>query len=199
MTNSDVVPAPRDEVDLTAWELVERAQQGDREAFGRLYDQYVDVVFRFVLLRTGHRQVAEDLTSETFLKALRRIDSVSYQGRDVGAWFVTIARNLILDNAKSSRSRLEISTADMTDVGMATGRGTDVEVIQRAAAAVLLEALGQLNEIQREAVVLRYLHGLSVEETAAAVGCTGKALKARTHRGIVALSAMRSVRRLGVS
>jgi RNA polymerase sigma-70 factor (ECF subfamily) len=198
MTSSHVVPSPRTASDLSAWALVAAAQAGDQSAFGQLYDRYVDVVFRFLLSRVGHRQVAEDLTSETFLKALRRIDSVSYQGRDVGAWFVTIARRLFLDHVKSSRYRLEMTTADMTDAG-GTEHGPDVEVIARATAAVLLEAVAQLSEPQREAVTLRHLHGMSVEETAAAAGCSPQAVKARTHRGVRTLAEMRSVQRLALS
>ncbi len=91
------------------------AQDGDKSAFAQLYDRYVDVVFRYVLFRVGDRELAEDVTSETFLRALRRIESVSYQGRDVGAWFVTIARNLVLDHVKSSRFRLEVATAEVDD------------------------------------------------------------------------------------
>ena len=60
-----------------AWELVRAAQDGDSSAFGRLYDRYVDVVYRYVLFRLGDRDLAEDVTSETFLRALRRITSVS--------------------------------------------------------------------------------------------------------------------------
>ena len=74
----------------------------------------MDVVFRYVLFRVGDRELAEDVTSETFLRALRRIASVSYQGRDVGAWFVTIARNLVLDHVKSSRFRLEVTPPSWT-------------------------------------------------------------------------------------
>ena len=98
-----------------SWDLVHAAQDGDRSAFAQLYDRYVDVVFRYVLFRVGDRELAEDVTSETFLRALRRIESVSYQGRDVGAWFVTIARNLVLDHVKSSRFRLEVTTAEVDD------------------------------------------------------------------------------------
>jgi len=72
---------------LATWALVHAAQQGDSGAFGQLYDRYVDMVFRFVLFRVHDRTMAEDLTSETFLRALRRITTVSYQGKDVGAWF----------------------------------------------------------------------------------------------------------------
>src|SRR4051812_12691547 len=85
-------PAPEPVgADLAVWELVRRAQDGDAEGFGLLYDRYVDVVFRFLLHRLGDRPTAEDFTSETFVRALRRIDSLSFQGRDVGAWLVTIA------------------------------------------------------------------------------------------------------------
>ena len=94
------------------WRLVTAAQEGDGEAFGQLYDRYVDTVFRFIYFRVNDRALAEDFTSETFLRALRRIGSVNYQGRDIGAWFVTIARNIILDHMKSARNRLEITTDD---------------------------------------------------------------------------------------
>lgn len=90
-------PAEEQQV-LATWEVVAAAQGGDADAFGLLYDRYVDMVFRYVLFRVNDRCLAEDLTSETFLRALRRITSITYQGKDVGAWFVTIARNIVLDH-----------------------------------------------------------------------------------------------------
>src|SRR6185312_4731566 len=100
-----------------SWELVAAAQAGDREAFGRLYGRYVGPVGRFLSARVADRALAEDLTSETFTRALRRIDSVRDQGRDVGAWLSTIARNLVLDHVKSSRHRLETTTGEFPDHG----------------------------------------------------------------------------------
>ncbi len=97
---------------VETWRLVSLAQEGDGEAFGQLYDRYVDTVFRFIYFRVNDRGLAEDFTSETFLRALRRIGTISYQGRDIGAWFITIARNIVLDHLKSARHRLEITTAD---------------------------------------------------------------------------------------
>lgn len=87
-------PDPSDPA-TEVWALVERAQAGEAEAFGLIYDRYVDTVFRFVYFRVGNRQLAEDLTSDTFLRALKRIGSFTWQGRDLGAWLVTIARNLV--------------------------------------------------------------------------------------------------------
>lgn len=96
-------------------ELVERAQAGEADAFGRLYDQYSDTVYRYIYYRVGGKATAEDLTSETFLRALRRIGTFTWQGRDFGAWLVTIARNLVADHFKSSRFRLEVTTGEMLD------------------------------------------------------------------------------------
>jgi len=116
--------------------LVTLAQQGDAEAFGQIYDAYVDTIYRYLYYRVGSHAVAEDLTSETFLRALRRIDSFSWQGKDIGAWFVTIARNLVADHVKSSRFRLEVSTADMLDADRADG-GIEDEVLSRIQNAAL--------------------------------------------------------------
>src|SRR5205814_828483 len=121
-------PVAEDVQSAQAWELVNAAQQGDTAAFGKLYDRYVDVVYRYVLFRVGDRNLAEDITSETFLRALRRITSISYQGRDVGAWFVTIARNLIFDHVKSSRYRLEVSTPELGD-NQNVAPGPEAEVL----------------------------------------------------------------------
>jgi RNA polymerase sigma-70 factor (ECF subfamily) len=169
------------------WRLVLAAQEGDARAFGELYDRYVDTVFKYVLCRIGDRPQAEDLTSETFLRALRRISSVSYQGRDVGAWFITIARNLVLDHVKSSRYRLETATADMADRPDRSGAETvdpEYEVMAAATTAELRRCIAQLGPDQQECIILRFLQGLSVAETAAHMGRNEGAIKALQHRAV---------------
>jgi RNA polymerase sigma-70 factor (ECF subfamily) len=185
-------PAPaedRTEDQLAVWELVRRAQSGDAEGFGQLYDRYVDVVFRYLYHRVGDRATAEDFTSETFVRALRRIDSLSFQGRDVGAWLVTIARNIVLDHVKSSRYRLEVSTADMRDADRATD-GPEEAVLQRLTNAELMAGVAQLSDDQRECLVLRFMQGLSVAETAAAMGKKDGAIKALQHRAVRRLASL---------
>ena len=168
--------------------LVALAQQGDAEAFGVLYERHVGAVYRYVYVRVGSRQTAEDLTSETFVRALRRIDSFSWQGRDIAAWFITIARNLITDRAKSARYRFEVTTADMLDAddGLA---GPEAEVLRRLRDSRLLEAIRTLKPEQAECLVLRFLHGLSLAECAEVLGATEGAVKQRQ------LRALRSLRR----
>jgi RNA polymerase sigma factor (sigma-70 family) len=131
----------------------------------------------------GDRARAEDLTSETFVRALRRIDSLSFQGRDVGAWLVTIARNLVLDHVKSSRFRLEVTTADMRDADRATD-GPEDAVVQQLINEQLLACIRQLGGEQQECISLRFLQGLSVSETAAVMGKKDGAIKALQHRAV---------------
>lgn len=174
-----------------AWELVRAAQSGDQEAFGDLYDRYVDTVYRYVLFRVGDKELAEDVTSETFLRALRRISSVSYQGRDVGAWFVTIARNLVLDHVKSSRYRREIATGEIADAGPTpflaerqAEHGPEQQVMAMATKDELTRCIDELGDDQRECIVLRFMQGLSVAETAAIMNRNEGAVKALQHRAV---------------
>jgi len=167
--------------------LVTLAQQGDGEAFGQIYDAYVGQVYRYLYYRVGSQPLAEDLTSETFLRALRRIDSFSWQGRDICAWFITIARNLVTDHFKSSRFRLEVSTADMLDADRADD-GIEQQVLDNLDNAALLEAVRQLKPEQQECVVLRFLQGLSVAETAAVMGRSAGAVKQLQLRAVRALA-----------
>jgi RNA polymerase sigma-70 factor (ECF subfamily) len=168
--------------------LVTAAQGGDGEAFGELYDRYVDVVHRYIAFRVNNHALAEDLTSETFLRALRRISSFTWQGRDFGAWLVTIARNLITDHYKSSRYKLEHTTSDLIEAGHDRGQdGPEGEVLAGITNAALLDAVKQLGPEQQECIVLRFLQGMSVAETAAILGKNEGAIKALQYRAVKAL------------
>jgi RNA polymerase sigma-70 factor (ECF subfamily) len=186
-------PARPDPSDAASevWNLIERAQAGDGAAFGLLYDRYFDTVFRFVYFRVGNRQLAEDLTSDTFLRALKRIGSFTWQGRDLGAWLVTIARNLVADHFKSGRYRLEVTTGDVLDADR-PDRGPEgspeAAVIDHITNVDLLKAVKQLNPEQQECIVLRFLHGFSVAETAQAMGKNEGAIKALQYRAVRALA-----------
>ncbi|MFC7221290.1 ECF subfamily RNA polymerase sigma factor, BldN family [Streptomyces polyrhachis] len=168
-------------------DLVERAQGGEAEAFGRLYDQYADTVYRYIYYRVGGRATAEDLTSETFLRALRRIGTFTWQGRDFGAWLVTIARNLVADHFKSSRFRLEITTGEMLDANEVE-RSPEDSVLESLSNTALLETVQKLNPQQQECVTLRFLQGLSVAETARVMGKNEGAIKTLQYRAVRTLA-----------
>lgn len=168
--------------------LVDEARGGDGDAFGQLYDRYVDSVYRYIYFRVGSAQMAEDLVSETFLRALRRIGEFRWQGSDFGAWLTTIARNLVTDHFKSSRYRLEVPTAELLDLTEATTPAAETVVLDREATGRLLDAVRHLPSDQQECVVLRFLQGLSVAETAAVMRRGEGAVKALQYRATRALA-----------
>ena len=146
-------------------ELVDRAQAGDAHAFGLLYDEYHQAVYRYVYARVGAVALAEDLTSETFVRALRALDSFRWQGRDFGAWLVTIARNLIADHFKSGRVRLESPTDEIETHDSAT-QGPEIDVLTLVTAEAVRQAVGALPDEQRDCLTMRFFAGMSIAETA---------------------------------
>lgn len=163
--------------------LVELARSGDTDAFGLLFDHYNKAVYRFIYYRVGSVSLAEDLTSETFFRALRSMSSFRWQGRDFGAWLITIARNLTTDHFKSARNRLEHTTEDMGVHDSAT-EGPELAVLASLTNEALLAALRKLPEEQQECVVMRFLQGMSIAETAEALCRSEGAVKQLQLRGV---------------
>jgi len=140
-------------------------------------------VYRFLSYRVSSQLLAEDLTSETFFRALRSMDSFRWQGKDFGAWLMTIARNLATDHFKAGRTRLEQTTEDMGTLD-ATADGPETEVLASLTNEVLMEALGELPNEQRECLIMRFLEGLSIAETAERLGRSAGAIKQLQLRGV---------------
>jgi RNA polymerase sigma-70 factor (ECF subfamily) len=163
--------------------LVELARTGDKEAFGQLYDHYHVSVFRFLYYRVGSTTLAEDLTAETFFRALRSMNSFRWQGKDFGAWLMTIARNLAADHFKAGRTRLEQTTEDMQTLDTTTD-GPEGEVLASLTNEALIAALADLPTEQRDCLVMRFLEGLSIAETADILGRSAGAVKQLQLRGV---------------
>jgi len=163
--------------------LVELARQGDSDAFGMLYDHYQGSVYRFLFYRTRSSTLAEDLTSETFFRALRNMQNFRWQGKDFGAWLMTIARNLATDHFKAGRTRLEMATEDMGVHDDAT-EGPEHAVLASLTNEVLLKSLTELPTEQRDCLVMRFLQGMSIAETAAVLGRSEGAVKQLQLRGV---------------
>ena len=163
--------------------LVELARGGDADAFGMLYDHYQPSVYRFLFYRTRSAPLAEDLTSETFFRALRNMTGFRWQGKDFGAWLMTIARNLATDHFKAGRTRLEMTTEDMGAHDDST-EGPESLVLAGLTNELLLEALTQLPDEQRDCLVMRFLQGMSIAETAAVLGRSDGAIKQLQLRGV---------------
>ena len=164
-------------------ELVARAQAGDADAFGALYDIYAAGIYRFCYHRTSSSFLAEDLTSETFFRALRSVSSFRWQDRDFGAWLTTIARNLVTDHYKSARNRLE-TVSEAPPERVEASPGPEQQTLTRLTNEALAAALSQLPDEQRDCLIMRFLQGLSIAETAEVLGRTEGAVKQLQLRAI---------------
>lgn len=172
---------------MTDAELVVRTRAGDPDAFGTLVSTYYDACWRFAYHMLGERADAEDVVQDSFLRAYLAIGR--YEERDqFRGWLFRILTNQCR-NALTSRGRrtrrfvqdeIALESAPAPPPGLATG-------VEDAA---LVRALGQLDPLQREALLLKYAEGMEYGEMSAMTGAGESALKMRVKRGSERLRAL---------
>lgn len=167
--------------------LVDLAKGGDSEAFGQLYDHYADQVFRYIYYRVGNRALAEDLTADAFVRALRALPRFTWQGTDFGAWLTTIARNLITDHYKSSRTKREIVADEVPDSDDRRD-GPEHEAVTNDVHDTLMRSLRTLPDDQQECLVSRFILERSIAETAELMGRSPGAIKQLQLRAVRTLA-----------
>lgn len=167
-------------------ELVTRAQTGEADAIGRLYDQHHTEIFRYLWARVGERAVAEDLTGEVFMRMLTGLSGYRASAAPFRAWLYQIARNLLIDHYRKTGRRTLVSLQQAETVKDDTPDMVTI-VDQRLTMERVHYALTRLEQAQREVVTLRFLSGLSLQEVAQTLGKTENAVKALQHRGLATL------------
>jgi RNA polymerase sigma-70 factor (ECF subfamily) len=162
-------------------DVIERAQQGDRDAFGELYDTYVDNVYRYLLYRLREPSDAEDLTSEVFTRAFANIHRYRWQGKSVLAWLYTIARNAVTDRRRRERPTLDLDDA----YGVAEeGPTAHDRAVHGEQVDALRSAVRHLTSEQQEVLVLRFVEDLSSREVAKILGKNEGAIRALQFRAL---------------
>lgn len=160
--------------------LVERAK-ADPEAFGQLYDLYFPRIYSYICRRTGDQASAEDLTSETFFKALRSIGQYRYTGQPFSAWLFRIATNVLTDHFRRQRF---VQPLDR-HAGMPDGHwGPEEAAIRQDRRQAILRALAELTPEQQDVVLLRFEQGFRLKEIAGLLGKTEGAVKALMFRAL---------------
>jgi RNA polymerase sigma-70 factor, ECF subfamily len=160
-------------------ETLARQACGDPQAFAELYHRFLDRVYRFILIRTGSVQDAQDLTSQTFLAALESIPKYASRG-SFGGWLFGIARHKIADHY---RRRVDVP---LDDVEWLPHPDPDPEEIADARLQLdrVSRALQTLDVQQAEALALRVFGELSASEVGQVMGKTEGAAKMLVHRGL---------------
>lgn len=165
-----------------------RAAQRDRHAFDRLYRRYVDRVYSYAFYQLGDHHDAEDATERTFLAALAAIDRFSDEGSTFRAWLFRIAHNAI---ANAHRTRQRRRTQPMSDVHEHSAPEADpAGVVARAEGLrEIRAALSRIPPERRQAILLRFVDGLSAREIGAVLDRSEGAARVLLHRALRDLAA----------
>ncbi|MHB8511549.1 MAG: RNA polymerase sigma factor [Actinomycetota bacterium] len=167
--------------------LVARAKEGDRQAFAALYRLYLPSVYKFLFYRVGNKAQTEDMTAEVFLRALRKVQDFTWTGADFGAWLMRIARNLVLDEAKSSRARLEVLNDEMPEDAAGENAPAEAAAIEKFVNVEVYKAIKRLRPDQQEVITLRFLHGMGVQDVAKLMDKKEGTVRTLQFRGLKAL------------
>ncbi len=165
--------------------LIERAR-GDAQAFGVLYERYVDRIYNYVFYRVGDALEAEDLTARVFYRALAHIDQYRQRGAPFVAWLYRIAHNLVANWHRDKSRRRDVRLDDFVTLAE-KGDGPDRTAERNEEARVLLDAVRQLPGERQELLILKFVEGLSNAEIGRMMGRSEGAVKSLYHRTLIAL------------
>lgn len=160
------------------------AHPGDTAAVGTLYQQHHQAVYRYLYYRTGDPQVAEDLTSEVFIRVIRSLQGYRPQDVPFLAWLFQIARNLSIDYYRKVNNEPLVSLEENLRAG---NDDPTKDVDRRLTSQKLIEALRNLSEDQRDVIVLRFVSGMPIADVAQALSKSEDAIKGLQRRGLIAL------------
>jgi RNA polymerase sigma-70 factor (ECF subfamily) len=170
--------------------LVEAACRGEESAIEALYRTHYDIIYRYVMLRLGSAQAAEDVASQVFLGMVRGLGRYRDEGKPFVAWLYGIAQKQIAFHLRGQSRAPGAVDLDAVAELVADGAGPHASAEQRELRVSMARALGKVPEGQREVLMLRFLMSLSLAETAAVVGRTEGAVKQLQLRGLASLKSV---------
>jgi RNA polymerase sigma-70 factor (ECF subfamily) len=168
--------------------LVERARH-DSRAFAELYRKYVNRVYAFAYKRSGSTQVAEDVTSTTFERALRGMPTFEWRSGGFASWLFRIAANELTNHYRQQgrTSSDKAQRAFRMYVSDAVSGGEFDRVERMGSTDVIREAMTDLNDRYQQVISLRFLSGLSHDDAARAMGMSKPVMAVTLHRAVAAL------------
>jgi RNA polymerase sigma-70 factor, ECF subfamily len=165
--------------------LVERAKEGDREAFEELYLLQFDRIYGYLQLSVGNRHDAEDLTNQTFVKMIESIDRFEWRKVPLSAWLFRIAHNLAMDHFRSRR-RWQPEEEPPEPPG-SEGRSAEDEALHTIGRESMFERIESLSEDQKQVLTLKFVFDFSNAEVGTILGKSEGAVKSLQHRALGSL------------
>jgi RNA polymerase sigma-70 factor, ECF subfamily len=165
--------------------LVERGQQGDRQALEELYLLHFDRIYSYLHMSVGNRHDAEDLTTQTFMKMLESIKRFRWQSAPFSAWLFRIAHNLAMDHFRATRRwQPEEEVPEPEGQSEPSAEAAALQSIGRQS---MLELIENLSLEQQQVLTLKFVFNLPNAEVATVLGKTEGAIKSLQHRALVSL------------
>jgi RNA polymerase sigma-70 factor (ECF subfamily) len=162
--------------------LIKEAVRGKSSAFGSLYDYYQPMIYRFVFVKVGRREDAEDITHQVFLSAWQNIEGYTHRGHPFSSWLYQIARNQIVDHYRAKRNETSLEKMDPEYfVAPATAHfdlSTKMEIEK------VRVAIAELKPDYQDIIILRFVEDLPLKEVADVVEKSEGAVKLMQHRAI---------------
>ena len=174
------------DIDFNEEEILNRAAQGEREAFGLLYERYIDRIFNYVYYRTGNLHDAEDLTARVFQRAMNHIRNYTDRGVPFSAWLYRIAHNLVANWHRDRSRRQEIP---INDVPVLPSKGDHPErnLVRSQEEEALLKLIRRLPGERQNLLILKFVENMSNAEIGAIMGRSEGAVKSLYHRTLLSL------------
>ncbi len=167
-------------------EVLARATQGDKDAFGALYERYAERIFNYVYYRTGNQHDAEDLTARVFQRAMNHIRNYTDRGVPFSAWLYRIAHNLVA-NWHRDRSRKQEIPIDDLPILPTKGDHPERNLVRSQEQDALLKMIRKLPPERQNLLILKFVENMSNAEIGKIMGRSEGAVKSLYHRTLLAL------------
>lgn len=167
-------------------ELLPLASQGDLDAFGLLYERYVERIFNYIYYRTGNTYDAEDLTERVFMRAMRHIGNYHDRGLPFSAWLYRIAHNLVANWHRDNNRRKEIPL-DESLFGDHQSEHPEIELLRAEERERLLRVIRCLPDERQQLLILKFVEHFSNAEIGQIMGRTEGAVKSLYHRTLLVM------------
>jgi RNA polymerase sigma-70 factor (ECF subfamily) len=165
--------------------LVDRAQQGDRDALEELYLIHFDRIYGYLHVSVGNRHDAEDLTTQTFLKMLESIGKFRWQSAPFSAWLFRIAHNLAMDHFRATKRWQP--EEEVPEPAADESTSAEAGALQAIGQKSMLELIDDLSPEQQQVLTLKFVFNFANAEAATILGKTEGAIKSLQHRALVSL------------
>ena len=175
-----------EEKEIDEKEILKRASQGDEEAFGLLYENYVDRIFNYIYYRTGNVHDAEDLTARVFQRAMKHIPNYQDRGVPFSAWLYRIAHNLVANWHRDRSRKKEIAITEMMSLP-ARNEHPETTLLRTEKQDALLRLIRTLPSDRQQLLILKFVEGYSNVEIGKIMNRSEGAVKSLYHRTLLAL------------